>query len=205
LYVLGPNELGPSTLEVCGAPPNSACLRRNWLRQLSSLQLGELTANSGARSYRMVFFPPCAQAMAVEIDVHPNGEVVVTTSQAPAPVSWRNPAYTTPDLQAKLASITSRLPWRSTAPGSPADVESVEKALKTNWFSYITADPAAVPTRGLVFDGVLYVIEADVDGRYRYVARDSGELNDDMVERMASVFFAIANRRTPGSQPMPPC
>ena len=83
---------------------------------------------------------------------------------------------------------------------------SLDEADVPGWLhDFITADPSAVLSRGQVYDGEAIVIEADVGGRYRYVARNPGELSDDMVERMASAFRHIADLRTRGFPRFEPC
>ena len=78
-------------------------------------------------------------------------------------------------------------------------------ALRANWFDFITADPSALLIRGEAYDGMTGVIEAEVNGRYRYVARHSGEFNADQIRRMADAFLALAKKRTPGFRPIHPC
>ena len=84
-------------------------------------------------------------------------------------------------------------------------MRSVERALRDNGFSFVTADPTALWVHRRAYDGAALVVEADVGGKYRYVARDPGQWNEDMLWRMAGALQHLADLRTPGSPRILPC
>ncbi len=198
MRLMGPFGDRTSAIQSCHDPADApACLLRNWRTYLAALGQTELGAARVQRSYRALIEPACNGEIVVRLDVDANGQGIVRTTQAqvapPRAALAKSPITPAESL------------WTRTAAASAQDVASVTHALRANWFDFITADPSALLIRGEAYDGMTGVIEAEVNGRYRYVARHSGEFNADQIRRMADAFLALAKKRTPGFRPIHPC
>ncbi len=195
---MGPLHDNISALEACpGRADAPTCLLRNWRAYLAAFGQGELNAPAGERTYRAVIEPACNPAILIRLDVAPSGRARLTSVQAPNPSQSAS--------FAERSRTVRHAQWRQTAEASPEDVKAVAHALRANWFDFITADPSALLIRDDAYDGMTAIVEADVNGRYRYVARHSGEFNSEQVRKMADSFLELAAKRTPGFRPIHPC
>ncbi len=147
-------------------PEVAACLHDNWMVLLREAGEGDLNAPAGGRSYRLIEFPACGPTMSFRVDVTESGAGVVT-------MAW-------PGV-------------RRSSPLSPADVTEVERRVDLSDFAILVADPSALFSESPgCFDGVTSVFEADIQGRYRYVARHSCQNGSPQVESLAEVLVGIA-------------
>ena len=147
-------------------PGALACLRRNWQIILSEAGEVELTAPHLGRSYRLIELPACGPTSSFRLDVLPEGTGRVT-------FSWQG--------------------VRRTAPVSVAEVSKVERRVRFSDFEIMVADPSAKLGRDIgCFDGANLVFEADVEGRYRYVARHSCQHGAPQVEAFGDLLIGLA-------------
>jgi hypothetical protein len=164
-----------------------ACLRRNWLGLLASFGETELTSQPNWRSYRLLQLPACSRLLAVRLDLRPDGSGLLTTA-------WTPP----PSREGPTGAAT-----RAQAPVSAAESTAVTAAFEHGGFNELIADPSALWRSGRVYDGVSWVLEAYVGGRYRYVARYSGLSDEAHVAALATPLLELARRKAsfPAEQP----
>lgn len=150
-----------------------ACLRRNWLAVLGVLREDELSTPSGGESYRLLLFPSFAPWVSVRLDVGADRTAVMTISKA---------------LHSTLKGDTPL--GHSSASISARDVDAMESALKAASFEHLSPEPE--PSLNICMDGSDVVLEAVVDGRYRYIARHSCDSDFDQIWAMTVQIRTLA-------------
>ncbi len=164
---LSPSEQTEAMKHDCVDGPGAmTCLRRNWQIILSEAGERELTSPNLGRSYRLIELPACGPTSSFRMDVQPDGTGRVT-------FSWQG--------------------VRRTAPVSVAEVSKVERRVRFSDFEIMVADPSAKFGRDIgCYDGASLVFEADVAGRYRYVARHSCQHGAPQVEAFGDLLIGLA-------------
>jgi hypothetical protein len=162
--------------------PAEACLDAQWRKVLHSLSEVPLSAPAHGRSYRLVWIRSFHRPAAIRIDVDEHGHAVLTTRWARQGHHDHRPIQPRP----APASLTQ------------TEVAAIETALSTHGFSTMIADEQAIPDDKAVIcsDGAEWIIEAVMDGRYRYV--DGGcRWDQDAIVSMGEPFIDLAKRKTP--------
>jgi hypothetical protein len=165
---------GPSPSDCYRAAQPVACLRRNWLAVLGVLGERELSAPASGRSYRLLLFPSFTPWISVRLDIQTDGSAKMAVSRA-------------------LEDTTkgAKPLGRSSMNIDPKDVAAVETDLKVDGFERLS--PESERSATICTDGTSVVLEALVDGRYRYVARHSCQSDFDHLWGMTARIRATAD------------
>lgn len=176
------------TTAACWETPTDACLRHAWRARMRQYRERELAAPApGWHSYRVIldrsFFAP----VSIRLDVDPSGAGRLTThwldrSRAVARGS---------SLIRRPARFSTRQPPVTAV--SKEEVAAFEAALNAHGFDTIEADPEP---EVVCSDGTSIVIEAVVDGRYRYVSR-ACSITNPAVARLGRTLIDLAKHKQP--------